>query len=115
VNDAPNAAFEKAIRATHGADPELERRIHVHEYFQGETVWEGEVLVFKLSGHPTADRCYAWEVDGLVTAVLHEGPVDSPQAAVGSGCPQLEVDGVAELPEVGGVVEVHGGRSPGGG
>ena len=25
---------------------------------------------------------YAWSVDGRVTAVLHEGPVDSPQAAV---------------------------------
>ncbi len=26
--------------------------------------------------------CYAWSVDGRVTAVLREGPVDSPQAAV---------------------------------
>ena len=52
------------------------------ETFQGATVWEGEVLVFQLQGHPTAQRCYAWEVDGEVTAVLGEGPVDGPQAAV---------------------------------
>ena len=26
--------------------------------------------------------CYAWEVDGEVTAVLHTGPVESPQDAV---------------------------------
>ena len=35
-----------------------------------------------LLDHPTATRCYAWEVDGEVTAVLHAGPVDGPQAAV---------------------------------
>ncbi len=40
------------------------------------------MLVFELLDRPTASRCYAWEVDGEVTAVLHEGPVDSPQAAV---------------------------------
>ena len=33
-------------------------------------------------GHPTAARCYAWEVDGEVTAVLEEGPVDSARTAV---------------------------------
>ena len=36
----------------------------------------------ELEGHPTASRCYTWGVDGQVTAVLHEGPIDSPQAAV---------------------------------
>lgn len=40
------------------------------------------MLVFELLGHPTAPRCYAWEVDGEVTAVLEEPPVDSPAAAV---------------------------------
>jgi hypothetical protein len=28
----------------------------------GETVWEGEVPVFALMGHPEAITCYAWEV-----------------------------------------------------
>ena len=56
-------------------------REHVVEKVEGETVWEGEVLVFALRDHPTAHLCYAWEVDGQVTAVLHEGPVDSPLAA----------------------------------
>ena len=42
-----------------------------------------EVLSFSLLGQPAgATFCYAWEVDGEVTAVLHEGPVDSPLAAV---------------------------------
>lgn len=83
VNDIPLAVFADAIRATHGAKAEvLERRERVHETFEGETVWEGEVLVFRLSGHLEADRCYAWEVDGQVTAVLGVPPVRSARDAV---------------------------------
>ena len=74
--------FSEAIRATHGADARLVYRAPVHETFDGQTVWEGEVLVFDLLNHPTASKCYAWSVDGRVTAVLHERPVDSPEAAV---------------------------------
>ncbi len=33
-------------------------------------------------GALTAIQCYAWEVDGKMTAVLRQGPVDSPLAAV---------------------------------
>ena len=35
-----------------------------------------------LQGHPTASLCYAWELDRIITAVLHQGPVDSPLAVV---------------------------------
>jgi hypothetical protein len=82
VNEIPLSAFERAIFATHGAAAELAQRLPVVEAFEGETVWEGEVLVFQLQGHPTAQRCYAWEVDGLVTTVLHIGLIDSPARAV---------------------------------
>ena len=33
------------------------------ETFQGKTVWEGDVEVFDLIGHPKAKRCYAWAYD----------------------------------------------------
>lgn len=82
MNELPIEGFERAIRATHGAQAKLAGRVSVLEMFKGEAVWEGEVLVFDLLDHPTASRCYAWEVDGRVTAVLHTGPVDSPLAAV---------------------------------
>ena len=82
MNEKPLAYFEKAIHATHGVKATLIRRERVLERVQGETVWEGEVLVFSLQGHPTALWCYAWEADGEVTAVLHEPPVVSAVAAV---------------------------------
>jgi hypothetical protein len=35
-----------------------------------------------LLDNPIATRCYAWETNGRVTAVLHVGPIDSPLKAV---------------------------------
>ena len=82
MNELPITEFKKAIRATHGADATLFNRFRVVEVFQDHPVWDGEVLVFNLSDHPTAKTCYAWSVEGRVTTVLHEGPVNSPRAAV---------------------------------
>ena len=82
MNELPTDRFVEAIRQTHGAEATFVDCAPVCEGFRGETVWEGEVLVFDLQGHPTAPKCYAWSVEGRVTAVLHEGPVDSPEAAV---------------------------------
>ncbi len=82
MNELPNKTFQKAIQATHGCRSERIDTVHIVETFKGETVWEGYVLIFELIGHPTATTAYAWSVDQQVTAVLHEGPVDSPRAAV---------------------------------
>ncbi len=82
MNELPISSFQRAILVTHGAQARLLAREHVSETFKGKMVWSGEVLIFELDGHPSARLCYAWEVDGKVTAVLHEPPVDSTQAAV---------------------------------
>ena len=81
MNEIPLSEFEKAIMATHRSASRIRERVTVHE-LEDQTVWKGEILVFSLFDHPTAKTCYAWSVDGRVTAVLHEGPVDSPRAAV---------------------------------
>src|SRR5207249_7959043 len=61
--------------------------VPVHETFEGKTVWQGEVEVFDLIGHLTANRCYAWayqDEDGNTqyTTVLELPPVQSAQDAV---------------------------------
>ena len=82
-NELPVSGFLEAIQATHGAKARHVWRERVEERFEGETVWDGDVLVFELDDHPTASLCYAWSVDGEVTAVLHEPPiVDCALAAV---------------------------------
>ena len=71
-----------------GPGATLAQSIPVRETFEGKTVWEGVVHVFDLTGHPTATRAYAWSspiersTKRRFFAVLHQPPVDSPQAAV---------------------------------
>ena len=81
------AALAAAIRELHGGNASWIGSVPVTETFQGHTVWDGIVQVYSIQGHPSATRCYAWSYitdDGKrhVIAVLHEGPVDSPEAAV---------------------------------
>ena len=74
MNELPLPEFEKAILVTHGSTARLRSRSVVRELFRGATAWEGEVLVFEIEGHPTATQCYAWSVDGRVTAVSSRRP-----------------------------------------
>ena len=77
-----------AVEGLHGGEASFERTERVVETHEGETVWEGDIYLFGLSGHPTANRCYAWSepVPGSdrrrFFAVLQQGPVDSPEKAV---------------------------------
>ena len=81
--------LKEAIRGLHGSDARHVASVPVKETNQGKTVWEGIVEVFDLHGHPKASRAYAWmhETDNPEKpkrhiAVLHLGPVTSPETAV---------------------------------
>ena len=85
------ASFDRlaaAIESQHGGTATLCKSVPVRETFAGRSVWEGVVHVFDLTGHPTSTRAYAWSspIEGSAKrrfyAVLHQPPVDSPQAAV---------------------------------
>ena len=83
------AELQAALLNLHGVSSTYVESVPVHEEFNGETVWQGEVEVFEIRGHPKAKRAYAW---GHVTGkedqarryvtVLELPPVDSPQTAV---------------------------------
>ena len=77
------------IRRLHGAEATHIESVPVKETFKGETVWEGIVEVFELTGHATAHRVYAWahETDDSQkpvrhVTVLHLHPIKSAQDAV---------------------------------
>lgn len=77
------------IRRLHGAEATHVESVPVKETFRGETVWEGIVEVFELTGHATAHRVYAWahETDDpdkpiRHVTVLHLHPIKSAQDAV---------------------------------
>jgi hypothetical protein len=81
--------LQDAIRDLHGCESTYLETVPVHEIFQGKTVWQGEVEVFDIRGHPNATRAYAWshatgknDQDKRFVAVLDLPPVNSPQTAV---------------------------------
>jgi hypothetical protein len=75
--------LQEAILAVHGCESRHVATSPVTEIFEGKTAW---TETFDLTGHPKAQRCYAWAYDDegttRTTAVLEIPPVDSPSAAV---------------------------------
>ena len=81
------AKLQVAIRHLHGCESKHVLTVPVTETFDGKTVWQGEVEVFNLLGHPKAKHVYAWAYQGddsqqHYTAVLALPPIDSALAAV---------------------------------
>ena len=80
--------LERAFLDLHGCKARHIGSKHVRETFKGEVVWEGHVEIFELEGHATATTGYAWDhalddtKERRVVAVLHQGPIVSPEAAV---------------------------------
>jgi hypothetical protein len=80
--------LKSAIESQHGGSATLVESVPVKETFQGQTVWDGVVEVFHLEDNPKAPRVYAWSspIEGSdkrrFFAVLHMGPIKSPQDAV---------------------------------
>lgn len=88
-NETYIITLQMVIRDLHGCGSTHVGTVPVHEVFQGKTVWQGDVEVFDLKGHPKAKRCYAWshregandEGERAVT-VLEIPPVESAETAV---------------------------------
>jgi hypothetical protein len=83
------AEVQVAVSQLHNCGTTYVKTVPVHEVFRGETVWQGDVEVFDLTGHPKAKRAYAWSpLDGAkdertrFVAVLEIPPVVSAETAV---------------------------------
>jgi hypothetical protein len=80
--------LKNSIERMHACKATLAQSVPVTEKFDGKTVWEGVVDVFKVHGHPKANKAYAWSspIEGSdkrrFFAVLHLPPVTSPLEAV---------------------------------
>lgn len=87
MDEAGNDALQEAIKNMHGCASTWIESVPVHEEFNGQTVWDGEVQVYELTGHPQAKRAYAWSHATTGTrrrfyAVLGIGPVVDAVTAV---------------------------------
>ena len=87
--------IQAVFLSLHGCSAKYIETVPVLEEFQGQTVWQGEVEVFELSGHPKAKIGYGWgyrigdnDQGRRYITVLELPPVDSPQTAVKAGIMQ---------------------------
>jgi hypothetical protein len=80
--------LKRAVESQHGCTATLIQSVPVKETFDGKIVWDGVVHVFKINGHPKANKAYAWSspIEGSdrrrFFAVLHQPSVTSPVEAV---------------------------------
>ena len=79
--------LKQVIFHLHKASPSWVESVPVHEIFHGKTVWQGDVEVFDLTGHPKAKRCYGWSYDEpeQFITILELPPVTDAQSAVKVG------------------------------
>jgi hypothetical protein len=88
MNEVNPSELKTAVESQHGCTATLAQSVPVKETFDGNTVWEGIVHVFRIHGHPKATTAYAWSspTEGSdkrrFFAVLHLPPVTSPVEAV---------------------------------
>ncbi len=80
--------LKRAVEVQHGGKATFAQSVPVAEAFEGQTVWEGVVHVFDLTGHPKTTRAYAWSspIEGSdkrrIFAVLQVPPIKSARDAV---------------------------------
>lgn len=81
--------LQMVIRQLHKCEPSHVESVPIQEIFNGQTIWNGTVEVFTVTGHPKAKRAFAWshrsgkdDTDERFVAVLEIPPVTSPETAV---------------------------------
>jgi len=86
--------LRQAVEKLQGCSATHNATVFVHI----ESLWQGDVEVFELLGHPVAEKCYAWldprSIAGAESdcfAFLHRAPVTSAKEAV-----QASLAGTAE-------------------
>lgn len=86
--EVDTAQLKRAVELQHGCTATFLESVPVKETLEGETVWEGIVHVFRIDGHPQANKAYAWSspIEGSdkrrLFAVLRQPSVTSPAEAV---------------------------------
>jgi len=85
-SEVDSSELQQAVERQHLCSARLLQSVPVREKFARETVWEGVVHVFALTGHPRATYAWSSPIEGSdkrrFFAVLHQPPVTSPVEAV---------------------------------
>ena len=79
--------LQLVINQLHKCGADWIESVPIHETFNGQTVWKGDVEVYDLRGHPKANRCFGWsygDPERFIT-ILKLPPVTDAASAVKVG------------------------------
>jgi hypothetical protein len=89
MDPATTRQLQHAIERLHGGKCRYVETVQLTDEGKGKPIWSQAVHVFSLEGHPTTTHAYVWAepVGGVgpkqqFTAVLQEGPIESPLDAI---------------------------------
>ena len=87
MSEVDSSEPKRAVESQHGGTATFVQSVPIREEREGQTVWDGTVHVFDLSGHPKATGAHAWSyklLDGKrrFFAVLHVPTIAGPREAV---------------------------------
>lgn len=78
--------LREAVQVMHRCLATHAESVPVREMFGSKAAWEGVVEAFTITGHPKAQRCYAWSYhdkgETQFVTVLEIPPVKDAQTAV---------------------------------
>ncbi len=74
-------ALKQAIESLHKCTASHVSSIKASDFWKGEKVWDADIELFRLRGHPEAEYCYAWNFPKVVI-ILKIPPIDTPADAV---------------------------------
>lgn len=78
--------LKELIEQEYGTTAKHVETVAVHETFEGETIWDGEVEVFEVPEFPDADKVFAWAFDDdkgeQQVTVAQIPPATTPENAV---------------------------------
>lgn len=80
--------LKHAVEVLHGCEANYVSSERVRESWGDTLVWDGEVSVFGLTGHPASTMCYAWSAQDperatrVLYAVLRLPPIQKGRDAV---------------------------------
>jgi hypothetical protein len=87
MDEAGLPALQSAILERCGCESTWVESVPVRDVHEGLVVWDGEVQVFDIAGHPKTTRVYAWSLESTGTrrrfqVMLGIPPVDDAFTAV---------------------------------
>jgi hypothetical protein len=86
MNSGNQDQLTRAVQARYGCEATYIQAVTITQMYDGQSVWEGAVHIFRLSGSMISDIAYVWfetgDRAGELVFFLHVPPIAGPRDAI---------------------------------